>query len=151
MITAEQLFGAEDCRHLEATIRAAESGTSGEIRVHIDDLCDEDVLDRAAFLFSELDMHKTALRNGVLIYISIVDHKMAILGDAGINAVTGPTFWEETRKGMTHFFKEEKWLEGLAFGIQSAGEKLKLFFPYASNDSNELPNTITMGSKTARR
>lgn len=150
MITAEQLFGEADCRRLEEAIHAAESGTSGEIRVHIDDLCEEDVMDRAAFLFSELEMHKTALRNGVLIYVSIIDHKMAIIGDAGIHSRTGTAFWEDTRKGMISFFQKEQWMEGLSFGIRSAGEKLKEFFPHAHNDTNELPNTITMGAKTSR-
>ncbi len=45
-----------------------------------------DVLDRAAWLFKKLGMHKTAERNGVLFYLAVKDRKFAIIGDAGINA-----------------------------------------------------------------
>jgi uncharacterized membrane protein len=33
-----------------------------------------------------MKMHKTKLRNGVLFYLAIEDHKLAVLGDAGINS-----------------------------------------------------------------
>ncbi|MDA3779148.1 MAG: TPM domain-containing protein, partial [Bacteroidales bacterium] len=47
-------------------IRKAELNTSGEIRIHIESKCKNDVLDRAAYIFEKLSMHKTNLRNGVL-------------------------------------------------------------------------------------
>ena len=53
-------------------VREAEGLTSGEIRVHVESVCEEDeVLDRAAWVFKELHMEQTALRNGVLIYVAL--------------------------------------------------------------------------------
>ena len=48
-------------------IREAERNTSGEIRVHIERRAKQPVLDRAAQVFADLKMHRTALRNGVLL------------------------------------------------------------------------------------
>lgn len=126
-------------------IRAAENNTSGEIRVHIEKHCPEDVLDRAAYLFARLDMHKTRLRNGVLFYLAVEDHKFAILGDAGINQKVPANFWEEIKKDMAQRFKEEQFTEGLTTGIKKAGEQLKQYFPWEKDDVNELPDEITFG------
>ena len=118
-------------------IEYAELETSGEIRVHIEDKCNGEVLDRAAYIFKELDMHKTALRNGVLFYLSIKDKKFAVLGDAGINSNVPSDFWNEVKDVVVKNFKEERFTE--------AGLKLKEFFPYQSNDNNELKNEISFG------
>ena len=126
-------------------IEYAELETSGEIRVHIEDKCNGEVLDRAAYIFKELDMHKTALRNGVLFYLSIKDKKFAVLGDAGINCNVPSDFWNEVKDVVVKNFKEERFTEGLCEGIQLAGLKLKEFFPYQSNDNNELKNEISFG------
>ena len=56
-----------------AAIRQAEKDTSGEIRIHFENHCRKNVLDRAAQVFADLKMHKTALRNGVLIYVALED------------------------------------------------------------------------------
>jgi uncharacterized membrane protein len=130
---------------IEEAIRLAEMGTSGEIRVHIDEVCPEDVLDHAAFVFSELEMHKTDLRNGVLIYISVEDQKLAIIGDAGIHKRVGSDFWDQTRQLMTRHLRDGRLIEALCEGVKQAGEKLKIHFPIQTNDRNELSNVVTTG------
>ncbi len=126
-------------------IKQAELNTSGEIRVHIEDKCKGDVLDRASFIFEKLKMHKTQLRNGVLFYLAVKNKKFAILGDAGINAVVPGDFWNEIKNTITDFFKQEQYAEGLAKGIIMAGEQLKSHFPYQSDDINELTDDISFG------
>ncbi|MBW3131091.1 TPM domain-containing protein, partial [Hymenobacter profundi] len=62
---------AEQEASLIAAIQQAELTTSGEIRVHLEDTCPTpEPLDRAAQVFAELGMHKTAQRNGVLFYLA---------------------------------------------------------------------------------
>ena len=80
-----------------AAIRQAEKDTSGEIRIHFENHCRKNVLDRAAQVFADLKMHKTALRNGVLIYVALEDKQLAILGDAGINAKVPDHFWYDRK------------------------------------------------------
>ncbi|HEX3007469.1 MAG TPA: TPM domain-containing protein [Bacteroidales bacterium] len=138
-----KFLSKDDEKAIIAAIEDAEMCSSGEIRVHIEDHCKADPLDRAALIFAKLKMHKTELRNGVLFYIAYKDHKLAILGDAGINSVVPENFWNDIKETMVPLFKEDKYVEGLCQGIKMAGEKLKAFFPYQNNDKNELPNEIS--------
>ena len=138
-------FTPEQQKQIVDAIEEAELNTSGEIRVHIDLTCKGDVLDQAAKTFAMLKMHKTKLRNGVLFYLSIQDHKFAILGDAGINAQVPENFWENTKQVMFDKFKENNLAEGLVTGITLAGEQLKKYFPYKDDDINELDNNISFG------
>ncbi len=136
---------AEKQRILDA-VASAELNTSGEVRVHIESKCkDKNVLDRASQVFAHLDMHKTAARNGVLIYVAVDDHQFAIIGDVGINQKVPDDFWESTAHEMTTKFKEGKVLEGIITGIHNAGEQLSNYFPYTDDDINELSDEISFG------
>ncbi|MGZ6555171.1 MAG: TPM domain-containing protein, partial [Bacteroidia bacterium] len=115
------------------------------IRVHIDDTCKEDVLDKAANTFRKLKMHKTQLRNGVLFYLAITDQKFAILGDKGINEKVPADFWDSIKEMMLSHFKQKQFTEGLSKGIEMAGEKLKFHFPLQADDKNELSNDMSFG------
>lgn len=144
-MNVQKYFTEENKLQIANAIRTAENNTSGEIRVHIEKHCSEDVLDRAAFWFEKLEMHKTELRNGVLFYLAIEDHKFAILGDAGINQKVSAGFWNETKEIVIRKFKENKIAEGLADGIIKAGEQLKVHFPFKKDDLNELSDEISYG------
>lgn len=132
---------------IQLAIAQAEKNTSGEIRVHIDKTCKDEPLQRAIAVFNQLGMDKTALKNGVLIYIALDDHKLAILGDEGINAVVPDSFWDDERDMMISFFKKGQFTEGLIEGIRMVGEQLKSAFPYKQDDTNELDNEVTFGSE----
>ena len=142
---AANFFSAKEKEEIKAAIKEAEKDTSGEIRVHIDNHCKEDVLDRAAWWFGKLDMHKTEKRNGVLFYLAVKDHKFAILGDAGINAVTPDDFWDKIKEKMLEHFSEGEFAEGLSTGIRLAGKELQSHFPYQKDDVNELSDEISFG------
>ena len=142
---AKELFTSNQQQEIVAAIKDAELNTSGEVKVHIDKKCKEDVLDRAAFIFDQLEMQKTELRNGVLIYLAVEDKKLAILGDAGINLKVPKNFWDTSRDFMIKHFKEGKFTEGLAGGIRMAGEQLKAHYPYQSDYVNELSDDISFG------
>jgi uncharacterized membrane protein len=141
----KELFTKEEKERIEQAIRVAETNTSGEIRVHIESGCTENVLDRAAYYFETLQMHKTDLRNGVLFYLAVKDQKFAILGDAGINARVPVGFWDTIKDEMAGLFKQGDFAKGLETGILKAGEQLKAHFPYQTNDTNELSDEISFG------
>jgi len=140
-------FSKGDKTLITNSIANAELNTSGEIRVHIENKCKTDVLDRAAYLFGKLAMHKTEKRNGVLFYLAVNNKKFAILGDAGINKVTPDDFWEDIKKTLLDYFKEEEFAKGLEKGIEMAGQQLKDHFPYRSDDINELSDEISFGNE----
>ncbi|NOX87435.1 MAG: TPM domain-containing protein, partial [Calditrichaeota bacterium] len=96
-------------------------------------------------VFQKLKMHKTALRNGTLIYLALNNKKFAIFGDKGINEKVPENFWEDVKDVMAEHFKQNKFTEGLVAGIGMIGNKLKEFFPYQSDDVNELPDDISIG------
>ncbi|MDX1285104.1 MAG: TPM domain-containing protein [Draconibacterium sp.] len=146
-MSVHKYFTEENKLHISNAIRVAETNTSGEIRVHIEKHCKEEVLDRAAYIFEKLEMHKTALRNGVLFYLAIEDHKFAILGDVGINQKVPENFWEDVKDIVIEKLKEEQFADGLADGIVKAGEQLKEHFPYQEDDVNELSDEISFGEK----
>jgi uncharacterized membrane protein len=146
MVKAEDFFTKEEKERIAQAIGEAEQNTSGEIRVHLESKCDDDVLDCAAYIFEKLKMHKTKERNGVLFYLAVTNRKFAILGDAGINAVTPENFWDEIKSAMLGNFVEENFAEGLIIGIKMAGEALKKYFPYnVETDVNELSDEISFG------
>jgi len=146
MVKAEDFFSQEEKDSITEAISIAEKNTSGEIRVHLENKCEDDVLDCAAYIFEKMKMHKTKDRNGVLFYLAIADRKFAILGDGGINTVVPDNFWDEIRYTMQTYFTEGKYAEGMVLGIKMAGEALKEHFPYnAETDVNELSDEISFG------
>lgn len=136
------LFTEQEQQLIRKAIESAEKNTSGEIRVCVEKTCSEDVLDRAANYFKQLNMHKTKSRNGVLIYLSTVDRKFAIIGDAGIHKVVPDKFWDETKDLMLSHFKFGNLTEGIIGGLKMAGGQLQKYFPSHDTDSNELPDDI---------
>ncbi|TVQ10229.1 MAG: TPM domain-containing protein [Bacteroidetes bacterium] len=142
---AIDFFTPEQKEAIKLAVQDAELETSGEIRVHVENTCDGDVLDRAATVFDKLGMTKTEQRNGVLFYLAVKSHKFAILGDMGINAKVPEDFWESIKAKMVEHFREEHFTEGLVEGITLAGKELKAWFPYQTDDVNELPDDISFG------
>lgn len=136
------IFNEEEQQRIRTAIEDAEKHTSGQLRVCIEKTCSENVLDRAAKYFHKLDMHKTALRNGVLIYVATEDRKFAIIGDAGINKVVPENFWDDTKEDMLEHFKKGNLVEGIVTGLEIAGDHLEKFFPHQAGDNNELPDDI---------
>lgn len=143
---AKDAFTEEQQQKIREAIQEAESNTSGEIKVHIENHCKEEVLDRAAFVFEKLEMHKTKMRNGVLFYLAMKDHHFAILGDAGINEKVPKGFWDEISALMLKHFKAGDYTEGMVEGVKAAGLQLKTHFPYDQKGSlNELSDDISFG------
>ena len=142
-MSVENFFTKEEKKQITDAIAEAERNTSGEIRLHAEGHCAIDVLDRAAYVFEKLQMHKTVDRNGVLFYLAVYDHKFAILGDAGINYVVPADFWDQIKETMLGYFKEGKFAEGLIKGIHMAGHQLQVFFAYQKEDVNELSDEIS--------
>jgi len=143
-ITEDFLTPAEEQEIVQA-IALAEKNTSGEIRVHIENHSDTPPIARAREVFNSLKMYKTQARNGVLFYVGVADHSFAIIGDSGIDDVVESDFWECTKDIVIENFIDKKFKDGLVQGISRAGERLKEFFPYDSDDTNELSNEISKG------
>jgi uncharacterized membrane protein len=136
-------FDAGEKRAIAAAIAAAESRTAGEIRVHLARRTRGDVLAAAKAAFEALGMTRTAARNGVLIYLSVEDHRFAILGDEGIDRVAPEGFWDEIKESLREHFEGDRFAEGIVAAVGRVGDKLHAFFPLQAGDVNELSNEIS--------
>ena len=109
-------------------IQNAEVDSSGQVRVHIDNVCEGEVTERAYEVFNEIGMQKTKLRNGVLFYLAVKNRKFAIIADDGIKAAVADDFWDEIKHLLLNYFREEEFAEGLTEAIIKAGEQLHKYF-----------------------
>ena len=125
---SENIIDKNQRQRLVEAIQKAEKNTSGEIRVHIENSCSEE------------------LRNGVLFYVAMKDRVFAILGDAGINSKVPEGFWDSIKEKMTLLFQNNDPVGAIEAGILMAGEQLKTHFPYQTDDVNELSDDISFGN-----
>lgn len=136
----------EEARIIQA-IKNAENKTSGEIRVHLERKTGgTPILAVAAEVFHILKMDETEARNGVLILLVPAEKQFGIIGDKGINEVVPVHFWEDVRDIMKQHFANGQFAQGLIEGIEKVGQKLKEYFPYQTDDTNELPDDISYGA-----
>lgn len=142
---AKDFFTKDELNKIVGSIEQAELETSGEIRFHLESRCKGDVLKRAVQVFKNLHMHKTELHNGTLLYLATVDKKFAIVGDKGINEKVPENFWEDVKDEMSEKFKNNEFVTGISNAVLYIGEKLKEFFPYQSDDINELSDDVSIG------
>jgi len=140
-----KFFSKEEEALIVGSIRKAELATSGEIRVHVEVGAEAPAISVAKRVFYQLGMHKTSDRNGVLILLEVDRREFAIIGDEGIDKVVPPDFWDSTRDIMQRHFREGEFAKGIELAIGEVGTQLKTYFPYQSDDVNELPDEISYG------
>lgn len=133
-----------DLDAVTAAIAVAEAATSAEIRVHLDARCPGEAMARAALVFERLGMHRTAARHGVLIYVSIEDHKLAVLGDRGIHERVGQAYWDGLVEAVLAHFRRERFRDGLVHAVGEAGAVLRRHFPRRPDDVNELSDQVSI-------
>lgn len=140
-------FTAEEQERIVEAIREAEQRTSGEVRVFVESRCRYmDAIDRAAEVFFGLEMDETDDHNGVLVYVAIKDHQLALFGDKGIHEKVGTAFWNEEVRRMIQQFDRNDIAQGIADCVRDIGEALHSHFPYDNDtDKNELPDEIVFG------
>jgi len=145
MSKLEDFLTKDEEAEIVVAIRLAEKNTSGEIRVHLEKETSIAPMERAVEVFHELKMDATQLRNGVIIYVAVKSKLFAICGDKGINDKVADDFWNCTKDIMLDHFKNGKNKQALVDGIHNAGEQLKKYFPFESDDTDELSNEISKG------
>ena len=140
-------FSAPEQAQIVEAIRIAELATSGEVRIYVESRNPfMDPLERAAEIFFKLKMQNTAHRNGVLLYVAMKDHELALFGDEGIHNKVGTEYWKAAVQNMLAQFVSQNIATGIEQCIQQIGQTLKETFPYeADTDKNELPDEIVFG------
>ena len=85
---------------------------------------------------------RTHGRTGVLIYLSMREHRAEIIADESIADKVDPEVWGEAMADMLAYVRDGKIAEGLAAGARDVGAVLTEFFPCDADDGNELPDRL---------
>jgi uncharacterized membrane protein len=141
------LFSKEEETRILSAIQAAERGTSGEMRLFIEDFCLRDhPVERAEEVFQLFGMYNTKNRNAVLLYVAEKSRHFAIWGDAGIHGKVGNQFWEAEKKLLREYLQQDDAAGGIMQVISMIGDRLRAYFPSDdTHDENELPDEIIYG------
>lgn len=126
-------------------IAAAETKTSGEIRVFIQHGEVSDPVSVARAQFERLGMTKTRKRNGVLIFVAPRAQKFAVIGDQGVHEKCGDPFWQALTQAMRTHFQAQNFTDAVVHAINETGGLLAQHFPRFPDDRDELPNTVLEG------
>jgi putative membrane protein len=102
----------------------------------------KNVDDQALAAFIREGLTKTRDRTGVLIYISLFEHRVEILGDSGIHQHVSNDFWQNLCDQLAMKIREGKLVEGLENTIHEVGQTLKRYFPRQSDDQNEISDDL---------
>ena len=87
-------------------------------------------------------LHRTAAATGVLIFVSLLEHRVILLADEGIDSRVDAEFWADTDDMILDGIRRGSLRDGLIAGIRRAGERLAEQFPWQEGDRNEIPDRV---------
>lgn len=105
------------------------------------------VLAQWVWLRAELEFHregmgKTEGRTGILILLSLFEHRAVVLADKAINEKLDKDVWQNVVDSVVDGVKKGQLAENLELAIQQCGNHLAKHFPIKPGDTNELSNTV---------
>jgi len=107
------------------------------------DLLDETVHRRALQAFVEEEVFDTRDRTGILLFVSLREHRIEVLGDAGINEQVAPDDWAEVVARIRRGIRNDNLTEGLVEAIDMCGRLLeRRGVNIRPDDENELSDTV---------
>lgn len=92
--------------------------------------------------FYALGLQDTDDRTGVLLFVSLFERRVIILGDDGIDAKIDAKHWEGVRNAVLDGVKQGQLQQGLQKAVQDLGRVLHEHFPVTGNNPNELPDHV---------
>lgn len=117
-----------------------------------DDLMELRVAQRAAQAFIAEEVFKTRDRTGILLFLSLFEHKVLVVGDSGISQRVDQAEWEDLVATVTKGIREGRPADGLIDAIRKCGLLLeKRGVRRRRSDRNELPNRLRTAKKSRRR
>ncbi len=103
---------------------------------------DAEVREAAITAFYKNGLYKTADKNGVLIYISLLEKKVWILADEDAHKKIEPEFWDNCVKMIIAGIKQKQFVPALCATIDTIAVRLSKEYPYKADDVDELKNII---------
>jgi putative membrane protein len=101
------------------------------------------VEERASMAFLAEEVFKTRDRTGILLFVSLLERRVHVLGDSGINSRVRQEEWDEVVKIVVSGMKTGRPAEALIEAIGKCGALLeKRGVEIRPDDTDELDNTI---------
>ena len=97
---------------------------------------------RAVTIFKTAAERRTVGRTGILIYLSMGEHRAEIVADQAITEVTTPEVWVDAMADLLIEAKAGRFAEGIIDAIEEVGEVLAEHFPKSEGNPNEIPDKL---------
>jgi len=97
---------------------------------------------RSLAAFAGHGLHHTKDHTGILIFASLLEHRVVVLADRGINEKVEPGTWQGVVDILTVGLKSGNACDGFCKAIERCGQILTAHFPRDARDRDELPNKI---------
>lgn len=94
--------------------------------------------------FHRLEMQQTRARTGVLLFVSLLEHRVIVLADEGIHQRVGNASWIQIDRAILDGIRARSLADGLSEGIRLAGALLAEHFPSDGGGENERPNRVVV-------
>ncbi len=102
----------------------------------------EEVFQRALEVFYKNEVSMTKDRTGIMIFISLLERKVEVLADCGINEQVEKDYWNTLVASLISKIKDGQIIEGLGEAITECGRSLESSFPIKSDDTNEISDDL---------
>lgn len=103
---------------------------------------EEEVYQRALEVFYENKISMTKERTGIVIYVSLLERKVQVLADCGVNEKVPENYWDELVGNLSSDISRGDLVEGIITSIHTCGEKLIENFPIKEDDTNEITDEL---------
>ncbi len=111
-------------------------------------LLDREVHERAMRAFVEEEVFSTRERTGILLFISMFEHRIEVIGDTGINQKVSPDDWADVVLRIREGIKSGNVADGLVAAIALCGELLEREgVEIRQDDINELSDDIRISDE----
>lgn len=97
---------------------------------------------RAVACFKVGAERRTRGRTGILIYLSMREHRAEIVADAAIAGTVAPELWGDAMAAMLVHIREGRVADGLIAAVERVGAVLAEHVPRGAQDVNELPDRL---------
>ena len=97
---------------------------------------------RALTCFRVGAQSRTTGRTGILVYLSLAEHRAEIIADEAIAGKVPPEVWGDAMHAMLAHLRQGRVAEGMIAAVEQVGAVLAQHFPRASDDINELPDRL---------
>ncbi len=97
---------------------------------------------RAIACFKVGAERRTVGRTGILIYLSLAEHRAEIVADEAIHAKVANGVWGDAMADMIAHVREGRIADGMIAAVRDVGVILTAHFPRADDDRNELPDRL---------